>query len=115
VPTAAEAAAAEAVAAEGNAGATTEVSSSGTSSSPHHKSQPLSPAEAEQLQRIKHYLQLRPDNTAAAAAPGVPSSGQTYNITWAQADRFRLFGTEFADKPKEKQKDPVVVHIKDRA
>jgi hypothetical protein len=61
---------------------------------PDADSTPLSPskAEAEQLRGIRRFLLELPVDRA-----------ERYNIPWVLAERFRLFGTEFADKPEEKK------------
>jgi hypothetical protein len=49
-------------------------------------------AEQEQLRGIRRLV---------LEVPG--ELGALYDIPWELAERFRLFGTEFADKPEEKK------------
>jgi hypothetical protein len=67
-----------------------------SSSKSHQPLQLRTPAEELQLLGIHKYV------CSGATLPG--SAAELYNIPWVLADRFRLFGTEFADKPKEKEK-----------
>jgi hypothetical protein len=93
---------------QGDAGATDPASSAAAPAAPvmqvssksSSSQQPLQPrtlAEELQLLGIQQYV------SSGATLPG--SDAELYNIPWALADRFRLFGTEFADKPKEKEKE----------